>query len=237
MATMTTMTNLWRELQFGRLDKEVKTHLQKVYTTMGLALIACAVGSYIHLSGIFTAGLLTFLGTIGALLGLYMLRPSAENEPKRFGLLMLIAGLTGVSQGPLLHRVIDIDPSIVMTAFLATAFIFVCFSLAALLSDERKFLALGGVLLSGLSWLLLFGFLNVFFKSELLFQARLYIGLAIFCGFILYDTQLIVQKRQNGDSDYIGHCLDLFLDFINLFRILLVLLSDKETKRDKRRKD
>jgi FtsH-binding integral membrane protein len=40
----------------------------------------------------------------------------------------------------------------------------------------------------------------------------------------------------NGDTDFIGHCLDLFMDFINLFRILLVLLTDKEVKRggDKR---
>lgn len=230
------MKNVWRELQFGRLDKEVKTHLQKVYTTMGLALVSCAVGSYVHLSGIFTAGLLTLLGTVGALIGLYAMRPTLENQPKRFGLLMLIAGLCGVSQGPLLGQVINIDPSIVMTALLATSFIFICFSLSALLSDQRKFLFLGGILFSGLSWLLLFGFLNIFFRSQLIFQARLYIGLAIFCGFILYDTQLIVNKRMNGDTDFIGHCLDLFMDFINLFRVLLVLLTDKEVKRggDKR---
>jgi hypothetical protein len=37
--------------------------------------------------------------------------------------------------------------SIVPTAFLATSLVFACFSLCSLMSDDRKFLALGGKLL------------------------------------------------------------------------------------------
>ena len=59
------------------------------------------------------------------------------------------------------------------------------------------------------------------------FQAHLYIGLAIFCGFIMFDTQVIIRKARNGDKDFIAHSLDLFIDFVQIFRKVLILLMQK----------
>jgi len=232
-----TLNNFLHELQFGRLEKTVKSHLTKVYTTMGLALIACAVGSYIHLINLFTAGLLTFIAMFAGVIALMGMAPTNENSGKRFAIMMGVAVTCGINQGPLLKVVISIDPSIVMTAFLATSLVFVCFSVASLLSPDRKWLALGGVLFSAISWLFIFGLLNLFFQSQLIYELKLYIGLAVFCGYVLYDTQVIVEKRRAGDDDYIGHCLLLFLDFVNIFRHILVLLTNKEIKRENRKKD
>lgn len=231
-----TLRNMLREMQLPGIDKEVKNHLTRVYTSMGLALLACAAGSYIHLAGIFTAGILTMIGCIAVVLGLLLVPPSPDNQGLRFGLLMTVGLLSGINQGPLLKLVIDINPSIVMTAFLATSLIFICFSLASLTSRDRKWLALGGVLGSAVSWLFLFGFLNLFIKSPLIFELWLYIGLAVACGFVLYDTQVIVEKRRNGDDDFIGHSLLMFVDFIDLFRHILILLADKEVRDDRRRR-
>ena len=58
-------------------------------------------------------------------------------------------------------------------------------------------------------------------------QAHLYIGLAIFCGFIMFDTQVIIRKARNGDKDFIAHSLDLFIDFVQVFRKVLILLMQK----------
>jgi len=231
-----TLNNLLQELQFGRLEKTVKSHLTRVYTAMGLSLIACAVGSYLHMIHLFTAGLLTGLGMIGCVIALTVMTPTNENSGVRFALMMAVALTSGINQGPLLELVISINPSLVMTAFLATALVFVCFSVASLLSSDRKWLALGGVLFSAMSWLLILGILNIFFQSPLIFEAKLYIGLAVFCGYVLYDTQVIVEKRRVGDDDYIGHCLMLFLDFVNIFRHILILLTNKEVKSEKRNK-
>merc|ERR1719333_1933323 len=126
------------------------------------------------------------------------------------------------------------NPSIVPTAFMVTATIFGCFTGASLMAPDGKYLYLGGTLLSGLSTLMWLGFANIFFRSQLLFQAHIWIGLAVFCGFIMFDTQLIIRKAKNGDKDFIAHSLDLFIDFVQVFRKVLILLMQKESRRDER---
>jgi FtsH-binding integral membrane protein len=228
--------SILRSLQFGKLEKPVKQHLKNVYGTMGLALLACAVGGYVHLfTSIMSAGLLSTFGSIGLLLWLLFTAPTAANCAKRFAMLMGFSFLTGVSMGPHLDYVIRLDPSIVPTAFLATSLVFACFSLCSLVCDDRKFLALGGTLMSGCTWLMLLSLMYMFTGSQMLFSVHIYLGLLVMCGFVLYDTQLIVEKRRMGNDDFISHTLDLFMDFIGIFRRLLVILSDK--KDNKRRRD
>ncbi|CAB1315208.1 unnamed protein product [Coregonus sp. 'balchen'] len=108
----------------------------------------------------------------------------------------------GVGLGPAMDYIISINPSIIVTAFLGTSIIFVCFTLSALYAQRRSFLFLWGTLTSGLSILLLVSFLNMFLGSVMLFKAHVYLGLAIMCGFVLFDTQLIIEKAEMGDTDY-----------------------------------
>ena len=60
-----------------------------------------------------------------------------------------------------------------------------------------------------------------------LLQIQLYLGLVLFCGFVLFDTQLIIERFNNGDNDYIWHSVDLFIDFIAIFKRLLIILASK----------
>jgi len=55
------------------------------------------------------------------------------------------------------------------------------------------------------------------------------------CGFVLYDTQMIIEKHRMGDKDYIQHSLSLFVDMINIFRRLLIILTQKEQQKNKRK--
>eukprot|EP01089_Gocevia_fonbrunei_P007319 TRINITY_DN183_c0_g1_i4.p1 TRINITY_DN183_c0_g1~~TRINITY_DN183_c0_g1_i4.p1 ORF type:complete len:123 (+),score=12.76 TRINITY_DN183_c0_g1_i4:290-658(+) len=118
---------------------------------------------------------------------------------------------------------------IVILSLAATTGIFVCFTLSTLLSPNRNWLLLGGFLGSALSCMCFISLFNIFFHSSLLLSLQLYGGLLVFCGFILYDTQLIVEKTRMGDKNYIDHALNLFLDFANVFvRILAILSKDKK---------
>ncbi|XP_012892580.1 PREDICTED: bax inhibitor 1-like [Dipodomys ordii] len=118
--------------------------------------------------------------------------------------------------------------SILPTAFMGTAMIFTCFTLSALYARRRSYLFLGGILMSAMSLMVLSSLGNLFFGSIWLFQANLYMGLVVMCGFVLFDTQLIIEKAENGDKDYIWHCVDLFLDFVTLFRKLMMILAMNE---------
>ncbi len=81
--------------------------------------------------------------------------------------------MTGLGLGPLMDYVILVDPTIIPTAFLSTCVIFGCFSLSAMLSDHRKWLYLGGTLMSFMSLLILMSIINLFIGSKLLFQVFL----------------------------------------------------------------
>jgi len=231
------LQRLGRVFAFENLEKPVQGHLKKVYSALAICMLTAAVGAYIHLSfGLMKANFLILLGSIGLIVMLGMTPHTRENETKRLGFLVSFAGLTGLGLGPLLDVAIQIDPSIVPLALMSTFVIFICFTMSALLSNQKQYLFLGGLLFNGLSLLLLMSVANLFLGIQIAHKAILILGLVIMCGFILYDTQLIIEKRRMGDDDYIWHCVDLFIDFVNLFRRILILLANKENEDRRKRR-
>jgi len=221
---------------FSQLNQETRSHLKNVYAALTLSTFAAAGGAAVHIfTDMLKGGFLASIVGIGLLLALAFTSNEPKNQMLRLGYLSGFAFCTGLGLGPLMDAVIEIDRSIIPTAFLATCVIFASFSLSALWAKERSYLYLGGTLLSCMTVLLVLGLANIFMGSYLIYQIQLYGGLALFCAFILYDTQLIIEKRKNGDTDFIWHSVDLFLDFINIFRRLMIILA--ENKESKKRKN
>jgi FtsH-binding integral membrane protein len=53
----------------------------------------------------------------------------------------------------------------------------------------------------------------------------------MFCGYILYDTQLIVEMASGGDFDLAKHALMLYTDLVAIFvRIVIILLKNSNRK-------
>uniref|UniRef100_A0A023FIQ3 Putative bax-mediated apoptosis inhibitor tegt/bi-1 n=1 Tax=Amblyomma cajennense TaxID=34607 RepID=A0A023FIQ3_AMBCJ len=220
----------------NRLDKPVRDHLKNVYSCLAISTLATAAGGYVHLfTDILQGNFLTTLLSLGLLLALFAVPDNGKNQHVRLAILVGFAFTTGLGMGPLLDVVISVDPSIIATAFLATCAVFTCFSLSALYTDHCRWIYVGGTLMSILSVMSLFTLANLFLGSYILFQANLYLGVAVFCGFVLYDTQLIIEKRKRGERDYIRHSVDLFLDFISIFKRLLIILTQKESSRREKR--
>jgi len=219
--------------KFDNIEPNVRLHLKKVYSCLAIGMLSAAVGGYLHIfSGLIQGGLLSALCSIGLMIWLACTKHERKNTPMRLGIFSGFALCSGLSAGPLMEHVTHINPTIVPTAFLATCVIFICFSISALLNgNDRKYLYLGGMLFSGLSILLFSSILNLFFRSQLLYQAHLYLGLLIMCGFILFDTQLIIEKFRHHDDDFIWHSVDLFIDFMQVFRKLMIILAEKDKKR------
>jgi hypothetical protein len=38
---------------------------------------------------------------------------------------------------------------------------------------------------------------------------------------------MIIEKKRRGDGDYIGHSVELFIDFIQVFRKIVIILTSK----------
>ena len=213
-------------------DVPLRTHLKNVYATLALSIMSASVGAYVHL---FTnllrgGGILFALIGAGLAMGLHFTPDNGKNRGQRLSMLLGFAFLSGLGTGPLLDMAVRINPAIVPNAFLLSAIIFACFSGVAFFAPDGQYLYLGGTLLSGLSFMFWMGLLNLFFQSQLIFQAYLWGGLLLFCGFVVFDTQMIIEKRRRGDKDYIAHSLDLFIDFIQIFRKVLILLMQKVRK-------
>lgn len=56
-------------------------------------------------------------------------------------------------------------------------------------------------------------------------------------GFVLFDTQMIMEKRRAGSTDCIKHSMDLFFDLVTMFRHMLILLTQKNERDERRRKN
>ncbi|KRY51220.1 putative Bax inhibitor 1 [Trichinella britovi] len=206
---LNTLSSFYNTLD-QKIEKPVQTHLRRVYFSLSASLLAAAAGAYVHLFTDFISGSVwSVLGSLVLLITINATVHTRENELYRFLALMAFSALSGLSTGPLLDFVISVNASLIVTAFMVTAVLF-----GTLLG-----------MLSAMCWVSMF---NMFIRSPALFQVNLYTGLAVMCGFIVYDTQLIMEKKRMGDNDYIRHSVDLFIDFIGIFRRTLIVLCQKE---------
>mmetsp|Transcript_20220 Transcript_20220/g.28357 ORF Transcript_20220/g.28357 Transcript_20220/m.28357 type:complete len:237 (+) Transcript_20220:94-804(+) len=214
------------------ITPEIQNHLVNVYTTLAATILCAAVGSLVFLKTLFGGGL-TFL--VGFMLLFWLAITPKEEVSKRLGILFAFSFVEGLSIGPLLLSVAAVDPAIITQAFLGTVCIFGCFSASAYFAERRSYLFLGGMLGSALTSMIVLGFLNIFLGSAFLFNGLLYLGLLVFCGFVIFDTQLIIEKAGSGRKDFVQDALELFLDFVNIFvRLLIILAKDKKKNNNRK---
>ncbi|BDA45448.1 Bax inhibitor 1 [Coccomyxa sp. Obi] len=221
--------------KFTDLTLPVQKHLEKVYATLAAALLVSALGTYVNMA----TGLGGFLAAIGFVVcatWLTMTEATSFNLNKRYALLAGAAFSQGLTLGPLVSMALAVHPGALFTAFLATAASFACFSGAAMLSRRRSWLYLSGTLSSAMSIMLVMRLATWMFGGRAMaFQLELYGGLAVFLGYVLLDTQVIIEKAYQGNKDHIRAALDLFVDFMAIFvRLLVILLQNAEKKEERR---
>ncbi len=129
-----------------------------------------------------------------------------------------------------------------LLALLATCLIFASFSAFSLLTKRRSMLYLGGFLSSALSILVLFSMFSLLFGfggasgagggGQWLSQmVMLYGGLMLFVGFVIFDTQIMIEKLHAGYRDTVNLSLELFIDFVGIFVRILIILAKKNNRR------
>lgn len=89
--------------------------------------------------------------------------------------------------------------------------------------------SIGGFLFMGLLGVILGSVVNLFLRSPVFDWLLTYAGLAVFIGLTAYDTQQLKRIQQSGAGSMEGlailGALRLYLDFINMFLLLLRLFG------------
>ena len=101
-------------------------------------------------------------------------------------------------------------------------------------TTKRDLTGMGSFLFMGLIGIIIASLVNLFLASSALDFAISVIGVLVFTGLTAYDTQRIKEMYAEGDDVAIGTkksimgALTLYLDFINLFIMLLRLFGSLE---------
>jgi uncharacterized protein len=101
-------------------------------------------------------------------------------------------------------------------------------------TTKRDLTGFGSFLIMGLIGIIIASLVNLFFASSQLQWMISVLGVFIFAGLTAYDTQKLkdVYETVSGDATAIGRAtvggaLTLYLDFINLFIMLMRLMGDR----------
>ena len=100
-------------------------------------------------------------------------------------------------------------------------------------TTKRDLTKFGSFLMMGLIGIIIASLVNIFLKSAMMYFVVSILGVLIFVGLTAYDTQKIKNMYSPSDSaQIIGKkavmgALTLYLDFINLFIMLLRLFGQR----------
>jgi FtsH-binding integral membrane protein len=172
--------------------------------------------------------IILFLGTLGIVFFLSF-RINKLQAGTAMGLFMLYAGLLGLMLSSVFLAYTG--ASITRTFFISAAS-FGALSLYGY-TTQRDLSPIGSFLVMGLFGLIIAMVVNIFLKSTGLDFAISAIGVLIFAGLTAWDTQKIKEMYDaNDDGTVSGRkavmgALTLYLDFINLFLMMLRLFGDR----------
>ncbi|MBS9438452.1 Bax inhibitor-1/YccA family protein [Photorhabdus noenieputensis] len=217
----------------------LQTYMAQVYGWMTCGLLLTAfVAWYVSqnqnvVSYIFSNSIL-FYGLIIAQFGLVFVLSGMINRMRASlatGLFMLYSALTGLTLSSIfvIYTLGSIASTFVVTAGMFGALSFYGYT------TKRSLSGLGSFLFMGLIGIILASLINLWLKSAALTWAVTYIGVVIFAGLTAYDTQklkemgedLDVNDKENLRKFSIVGALTLYLDFINMFLMLLRIFGDR----------
>jgi FtsH-binding integral membrane protein len=218
------------------IDEGLRAYMLRVYNYMASGLAITGVVAYFAaVSGLYVAIAQTPLIwlVIFAPLGLVFLL-SARVHKMSPGAAQLafwsFAALMGLS---LSYVFLAYTGTSITRVFLITAASFGALSLYGY-TTGKDLSGWGSFLFMGLIGLILAMIVNIFLGSSALQFAISVIGVLVFTGLTAYDTQQIKEMYFQGDSTAVAGrkaimgALRLYLDFINLFIMLLHLFGNRE---------
>jgi FtsH-binding integral membrane protein len=220
----------------------VNSFIQTVYNWMavGLALtggVAYYVSQTPSLMNLIFRNQLVLLGLIIAEFGLVIYlsaRIQKIEASMATGMFVLFAALNGATLSPIF--IIYTGASIASTFFICAG-TFVACSVYGMVT-KRDLTSIGGFMMMGLIGIIIASVVNMFIQSSAMNMIISYVGVIVFVGLTAYDTQklkhMALTQPAGLDAGVIRKgaiigALSLYIDFINLFLMLLRIFG---TSRD-----
>ncbi len=225
----------------GATDAGLRSYMLSVYNYMASGVLLTGIVAMAFSWGGATSPAATVLMSGGPLAWLIMLAPLGFVLVLSFGINRLSTGtaqalfwafavVMGLSMSTIFLRYTDAS---IATAFFSTAAAFVGLSLFGY-TTKRNLSGFGTFLIMGLVGILVAMLLNMLiFKSAGLALGINIIGVLIFAGLTAYDTQMIketyyrVRGTEFAGKAVIMGALSLYLDFVNMFTMLLNLMGNR----------
>lgn len=224
-----------------QVQVRVNEFIRSVYNWMaiGLALtgfIAYYVASTPALLNLILGNQILFFGLIIGELALVFIisaRVHRMQASTATALFVLYSALNGATLSFIF--VVYTRASIAST-FLVCAATFIACSIYGWIT-KRDLTSMGGFLMMGLIGIIIASLVNLFIRSSAMSMIISYIGVLVFVGLTAYDTQNLKAMAISQPADVgagvirkgaILGALKLYLDFINLFLMLLRILGNRE---------
>ena len=183
------------------------------------------VGNAIYMSGLKWLVMLAPLGIV-FYMSFGINKMSAAKAQTTF---WIFAALMGLSLSSIL---------LIYTGMSITRVFFICSATFGAMSiygytTKRDLTKLGSFLMMGLIGIIIASIVNIFMKSSMMYFVISILGVLIFVGLTAYDTQKIKNMYAASDTgELMGKkavmgALTLYLDFINLFIMLLRLFGQR----------
>ncbi len=228
------------------IDIGLRTHMNKVYGLMALAMlitgaIAFGVGTFKNAAGepvlikaIFGTWLswVVMLAPLGVVL-MFGAKIHSMSVATAQLVFWVFAALVGLSISYIF--VVFTGISIAQT-FFTTAIAFGALSLYGY-TTKRDLSPMGNFMFIGLIGIIIASIANWFFQSPVMHLAISAIGVLVFAGLTAYDTQNIkntyLQFRSTHGEEYaekmgIMGALSLYLNFLNMFMFLLQFMGNRD---------
>lgn len=205
---------------------------------MALALaitgfVALRTASSEVMSNLVMGNQIIFFGILIAELGLVIWLSSSintMNASKAIGLFLLYSALNGLTFSILF---MIYTPGSIASTFFITAGTFGVMSAYGYFT-KTDLTSIGNIAFMGLIGIIIASVVNIFWHNETLYWGITYIGVLVFVGLTAYDTQKIKRmslemdiNSEEGSKGAIMGALALYLDFINLFIMLLRIFGNR----------
>lgn len=227
--------------QSAEVQLRVNAFVRSVYNWMGIGLaltglIAYYVAHSPNLLRYVYTNRMIFFGLLIAELAIVFILSARINKMQAStatGLFLLYSALNGLTMAFVF--VVYTSSSIASTFFVCAA-TFVACSVYGWMT-KRDLTSLGGFLMMGLIGVIIATVVNMFIQSSAMGMVISYIGVLVFVGLTAYDTQYIKNMALSQPDGLeagvlrrgaIIGALKLYLDFINLFLMLLRIMGSRD---------